>query len=320
MLKKLCPLLIFFLSFYFSSTLIGNESTHKYFPSTLGSFWVYEDQDGNEFTRQIIETEEITGETYYNFSYEPVLEDWKDFHRYMHLSLFNVGEEWITFVVGDEIKKAVKARLTEEMETFSKLAKRSLENNTPSDLNLTVDFNYSVEVEAEDDFNLLPTQTSSDEEWEATQINAKITMKFDIQGVPDFQDAAEIPEITLDFSIIETGKILGTETVETPVGTFEDCLKIEFKTETKMITSQPAAAEDLPGESVTTLWFAPNVGIVKFQQKAEKIYLNMLSTRDAIETYVSDEEAAEITSPSIETFKLKKYKIVPEVSPNGDEK
>lgn len=312
--------MIFFLSFYFSSTLIGNESTHKYFPSTLGSFWVYEDQDGNEFTRQIIETEEITGETYYNFSYEPVLEDWKDFHRYMHLSLFNVGEEWITFVVGDEIKKAVKARLTEEMETFSKLAKRSLENNTPSDLNLTVDFNYSVEVEAEDDFNLLPTQTSSDEEWEATQINAKITMKFDIQGVPDFQDAAEIPEITLDFSIIETGKILGTETVETPVGTFEDCLKIEFKTETKMITSQPAAAEDLPGESVTTLWFAPNVGIVKFQQKAEKIYLNMLSTRDAIETYVSDEEAAEITSPSIETFKLKKYKIVPEVSPNGDEK
>ena len=320
MLKKLCPLLIFFLTFYFSTTLIGNESTQKYFPSTIGSFWIYEDQDDNEFTRQIIETEEITGETYFNFSYEPVLEDWKNFHRYIHLSLFNVGEEWITFLVGDEIKKAVKARLTEEMETFSKLAKRSLENNAPSDLNLTVDFNYSVEVEAEDDFNLLPTQTSSDEEWEATQINAKITMKFDIQGVPDFQNAADIPEITVDFSIIETGKILGTETVETPVGTFENCLKVEFRTETEMITSQPAAAEDLPGESVTTLWFAPNVGIVKFQQKSEKIYLKMLSTRDAIETYVSDEEAAEITSPSIKTFKLKKYKIVPEVSPNGDEK
>ncbi|MDE0316684.1 MAG: hypothetical protein OXM61_17500 [Candidatus Poribacteria bacterium] len=322
MLKKLCPLLIFFLSFYFSSTLIGYESTHKYFPSTLGSFWIFEDQDGNEFTRQIIETEEITGETYYNFCYEPVLEDWKDFHRYMHLSLFNVGEEWITFVVGDKIKKAVAARLTREMEIFSKLAKSSLENSAPAELNLTVDFNYNVKVEAEDQFNLLPIQTTPDEEWEATQINAKITMKFDIQGLPDFQNAADIPEMTVDFSIIETGKILGTETVETPAGTFEDCLKVEFKTETEMIASHPSGTgtEDLPGESVTTLWFAPNVGIVKFHQETEKIFLNMLSTRDAIETYVSDEEAAEITAPSVKTYELKKYEIASEVLPKNDNK
>lgn len=322
MLKKLCPLLIFFLTFYFSTTLIGNESTHKYFPSTIGSFWIYEDQGGNEFTREIIEAEEITGETYYNFSYEPALEDWTDFNRYGHLSLFNVGEEWITFVVGDKIKKAVKARLTNEMETFSKLAKNSLENNSPSEFNITFNLSYGVEVEAKDPFILLPTQTSSDAEWEATQINAKITMKFDIQGLPDFQNAADIPEMTVDFSIIETGKILGTETVETPAGTFEDCLKVEFKTETEMIASQPSGTgtEDVPGESVTTLWFAPNVGIVKFYQETEKIFLNMLSTRDAIETYVSDEEAAEITTPSVKTYELKKYEIVPEVLPNDDNK
>ena len=320
MFKKLCPLLIFFLSFYFSTNLIGKESTQKYFPSPLGSLWVYEDQDGKELTRRVIEGEEIAGKTYHGSSYEPVLENWIDFNRYVQLSLFNVGEEWITFLVEDEIKKAVKARLTNEMEIFSKLAKNSIENHSTPELDLTVELNYDVAVETEDRFNLLPVQTSPNEEWDATQIYAKITMKFDIQGLPDFQNAAEVPEIVLNFSIIETGKILGTESVKTPAGTFEDCLKVEFKTETEMITSQPTPAEDLPGESVTTLWFAPNVGIVKFYQETEKIFLNMLSTRDAIETYVSDEEAAEITAPSVKTFELKKYKIVPEVSLDDDRK
>ena len=320
MLKKLCPFLIFFLTFYFSTTLIGNESTQKYFPSTLDSFWVYEDQGGNELTRRVIEGEEIAGKTYYGFSYEPVSKDWIDFNRYMHLSLFNIGEEWITFLVEEEIKKAVKARLTKEMEIFSKLAKSSLENNTPPELNLTVEFNYHVEVEAKDEFNLLPIQATPDEEWDTSQINAKITMKFDIQGLPDFQGAAEMPEITLDFTIVETGKILNTETVEVAAGTFKDCLKIEYKTKTEMIASHPSGTKDLPGESINTLWLAPNVGIVKFHQQSDKIFLNMMSDRDAVDATMSDEEAAEITAPSVKTYELKRYEIVSEVLPNDDNK
>ncbi len=311
MLKKLCPFLIFFLTFYFSTTLIGNESTQKSFPSTLGSFWIYEDQDENELTRRVIEGEEIAGKTYYGISYEPVLEDWTDFNRYMHLSLFNIGEEWITFLVEDEIKKAVKARLTKEMELFSKIAKKSLENNSPPGFDLTVELNYNVGVESEDQFNLLPVQATPDEEWDATQINAKITMKFDIQGLPDFQNAEEVPEITLDFTILETGKILGTETVEVTAGTFEDCLKIEYRTKTEMTASQPTGTEDLPGESVTTLWVAPNVGIVKFHQQSNKIFLNMMSERDVVDATMSDEEAAEITAASVKTYELKRYKIGP---------
>ena len=320
MLKKLCPFLIFILTFYFSTTLIGSESTQRFFPSTLGSFWIYEDQDGNEFTRQIIEGEEIAGETYNSFSYEPVLEDWKDFHRYIHLSLFNVGEAWITFLVEDEIKKAVKARLTKEMEIFSKLAKNSLENNSPPELNLTVDLNYNVEVEAENQFNLLPVQAAPDEEWDATQINAKITMKFDIQGLPDFQNAAEVSETTLDFAILETGKILGTETVETAAGTFEDCLKIAYRTKTEMTATQTHGLEELPGESVTTLWLAPNVGIVKFHQEAGKIFLHAISERDLVEASNSDEEAADVTAPSVKTFELKKYEIISDAPKDNNSK
>ncbi len=291
MLKKLCPLWIFFLSFYFSTNLIGNE-----------------------LTRRAIEGEEIAGKTYYGFSYEPILEDWTGFNRYMHLSLLNVGEEWITYLVEDEIKKAVKARLTKEMEIFSNLAKNSLENNSPPELDLTVDLNYNVVVEAEDRFNFLPIQAAPDEEWDTTQINAKVTMKFDIQGLPDFQNAADMPEVTLDFTILETGKILGKETVVVAAGTFEDCLKIEYRTETEMTASGPTAIADSPGESITTLWFAPNVGIVKFHQQSDKIFLKMISERDVVDATLSDEEAAEITAPSVETLELKKYEIASDLS------
>lgn len=312
MMRKACAIFILFVALSLSATLLGDESNKKYFPNTLGSFWVYEDQDGNELTRRSIEGEEIADEIYLGFSYEPELKDWADFNRYLHPPLYHVGDEWIRFVVGDEVEKAVKARLTKEMDAFAKLAKNSIEKNAPPDLNVTVNVNYEVEVEAADQFNLLSRQAAPDEEWDATQINAKINLEFDIQGLPDFQDAADIPTIVLDFSIHETGKIIGTETVETAAGTFENCLKVEYRTETKTTASQSVDTGDVPGESVTTLWFAPNVGIVKFHQKSDKIFLHMISERDAVDSLPSDEEAAEFTATSVKTFELKKYEIVSE--------
>ena len=314
MLKKLCLFLTFLLIFCFCVRLLGDESVSTYFPDTIGSYWVYEDQDGNELTRRAIEGEEIAGEIYHGFSYEPELEDWKDFNRYMFPSLYNVGEEWVTFLIGDELEKAVKSRLTKEMETFTKLIKNSIENSSSSEFDLTVDLNYNVEVETDDKFNFLAVQASPNEEWGAIQIGAKITMEFDIQGLPDFQNAADIPEITLDFTIIEKGKILGSETVETASGKFEDCLKIVYRTETTMTTSELGGTENQPGESVTTLWLAPKVGIVKFHQESYNIFLQTISEKDSVETSLSKEEAAEITSSTVRTFELKKYEIAFDVT------
>ncbi len=320
MLKRFSALLtILFLS-GFCATLIGNEPLQNYFPSTLGSFWVYEDQDGNELTRRAIEGEEIASVIYHGFSYEPELEDWADFNRYMFPSLYNVDEEWVTFLIGDELEKAVKSRLTKEMETFTKLIKNSIENSSPSEFDLTVNLNYNVEVETEDKFNFLAVQASPNEEWDAIQIGAKITMEFDIQGLPDFQNAADIPEITLDFTIVEKGKILGSETVETTSGKFEDCLKIVCRTETTMTTSELDGTENQPGESVTTLWLAPDVGIVKFHQEAEKIFLQMMPEADITEATRTEKEAAEITSSTVRTFELKKYEIATEDSQDEDTK
>ncbi|MDE0015985.1 MAG: hypothetical protein OXU51_07360 [Candidatus Poribacteria bacterium] len=104
------------------------------------------------------------------------------------------------------------------------------------------------------------------------------------------------------------GKILGTETVETQAGTFEDCLKIEYRTATTMEVSplEQHSTNDPPGESVTILWLAPNVGIVKFHQEAEDI---LLKTIPAPEFQ---------SSTAVKTFELTKYEIKSEESGNNE--
>ena len=128
--------------------VMANETAKTYFPGTLGSYWVYEDQDGNELTRTVDEGEEIAGETFNIFIYEPDIEDWANYAYHFLPSLYSVDDESITCLIGDEIEKATKARLTKEMEAFTKMAKKSIENIRPPEApNLSFDINYDVEVE-----------------------------------------------------------------------------------------------------------------------------------------------------------------------------
>ena len=286
MLKKFHVVLSLLLIFGFSATLVAKEKADTYFPHAIGSYWVYEDQDGNELTRRVIENEDIDGEAYHAFSYEPTFEDWADYDYHIHPHLYQVGEKRIRFWVGDDVEKAVKVLLTKEVETFSKIHEANF------------DLLYDIEVEAQDPFYVLPTSVTFNEKWDAAQIKAKVTMT---------PDPPQDPEETIcEFTIVETGKVLGTENVETPVGTFEDCLKIEYRTATEVAVLVPDAngvAHDRsgesnpPGESVTTLWIAPNVGIVKFHQEAEDILLTVI-THSQVKA-----------STRVKTLELKKYEV-----------
>ncbi len=292
MLKRFRVIFSLLLILGFSATLVGKEGTDTYFSHTLGSYWVYEDQDGNELTRRVIENKDIDGETYRAFSYEPTFEDWADYDYHIHPHLYQVGGERVTFWVGDDVEKAVKARLTKEVETFGKIQEENF------------DLLYDIEVEAQDPFYVLPTSVTFNEKWDATQIKAKVTMT---------PDPPQDPEETIcEFTIVETGKVLGTENVETPVGTFEDCLKIEYRTATEVaIFAHGASGEshppdegeshrpnsNPPGESVTTLWVARNVGIVKFHQEAEDILLTVI-THSQVKA-----------STTVKTLELKRYEV-----------
>ena len=287
MLKRFRTFFPLLLIFGLSAVLIGDAAeTTQYFPETLGSYWVYEDQDGNELTRRVVEGKEIAGEMYHAFSYEPAFKDWVGYDYHIHPNFYRIGEEKVTFWVGDEVEKAVKAHFTKEMKAFLKILEK---------MGAPFTMLYRVEIEAQDPFYALPIPVAFNEKWEATEIKAKITM----QPVPP-QDP---PKATIEFTIRETGTVVGTENVETPAGTFENCLKIEYRTETEVATTSREFESNLPpGESFTTLWVAPNIGIVKFHQKAEDIFLKAFSM-------IPGFEATSPVRPPELNLELKRYEV-----------
>lgn len=308
------------LIFFTNNVIFGKENGHTYFPSSLGSFWIYEDQDGNEFTRRVSEVKTDDGKVYVGFKCEPELKDWNNFIPFLHASFCHYGEDWVNVLVGENLKKKINVRLNDELELFSKLSIKSLKDTLPPNANITVTLDYETEAETQRILNLLPMKVDFEEEWKSIETNAKITMKFKIEGLQIFQDAEDFPTTMLEFAIVEKGKILGKETVETEAGTFDECLKIVYKTETKMTETRPIAPADLPGESVTTLWFAPKIGIVKMRSETEKIFLHALSDRELVKKHASEKEAAGITKPTVKTLQLKKFKIVSEMDQNKHSK
>ena len=298
MLKTFHTIFALLLVFGFSIALISDGSeTFQYFPDTLGSYWVYVDQNGNEVTRRAVKSEEIAKKIHRVFDYEPALENWVDYDYHIHANLYQVGEKQVTFWVGDEAQRAVQARLAKEMEALRKMLKEMAPPQAEIDFNVL----HKIEVEAQDHFYMLPASTTDNEKWDVAEIKAKVTITLDPpQGDPQ--------EVVLEFTIIEKGDILGTESIETLAGTFEDCLKIEYRTHTGVARFGDAAGDGElkpPGESVTTLWLAPNVGIVKFHQEAADILLKTIPMPGIV------------ASTTVKTFELKKYEIKSADSESG---
>ena len=268
MLKKMQPVFVLLLIFSFSAMSVGNEWANYYFPDAVGSYWTYEDQDGNELTRYAIEPEEIDGETYRAFSYDPALEDWADFEHYIHPYFYQVGDDWVAYFVGTEIENGLKAHTAQEMDAVLPMMRQQMLADAPG--GAALDLSYDIEVESADYFYLLPTPITYNEEWTALELNVALTLTMDFQ----MEIPGGPPTIKTHGTIVETGVVTGTETVETPAGTFEDCLIIQYQTDetTQVTISMPGAPQQDPEErestTVTTLWLAPNVGNRQIQSCA----------------------------------------------------
>lgn len=258
--------------------------TSLYFPHSLRSLWVYEDQDGNEFIRRAIEDEEIAGKRYRTFSYEPELADKTFYSLYIYPTLYHAtGGGNLVMLCGAEVAASIKARLTKEIEVFT---------SDPEVVGPAAD-DLAVEVQGNDHLLFLPVTLVEDTPWEVNKIEAKITNN-------DFDEGA-----SFSFTITETGHVLGTETIKTHAGTFKDCLKVEYRTETKAtITPAPPPEEvELPGETITTVWFARGIGIVKYHQKSDPIFLSMIPA-NALEL-----DIATLLPPMERTLELKEVDI-----------
>ena len=234
MTKKIFASFALMLFFTLCAPLVRSEEAVNYFPLTIDSYWVYEDEDGNTLKRTVIEGEEIAGEIYNAFNYEPELKDWDNFIKYICPELFKIDDKEITLSVKEGIEKAVKAQLNEEFDFLIQAAAQDGQ----------IDFapKFDISVEAEDNISLLIKPSVANEEWDVTEIivNIEVTVNGEEQG-------------TLDYTIVETGMILGTEKVEITAGTFENCLKVQYQTETTAIITPEDSEMNPPGETVTTV-------------------------------------------------------------------
>lgn len=307
MLKKIGFVSIYLFVFGFSATLMGNEWANRYFPDAVGSYWTYADQDGNEFTRYAVEPEEVDGETYRAFSYEPAIDNWADFAYYAQPYFYQTSNEWVAFFAGTEIENAFKAVKAEEMEKIISVSREQILQEAPEGLNINLDIDYDVEVESQDYFYLLPTPASFNEEWTALELDIIVSMTMDF-GMPEIPGGSE-QTVKSYTSLVETGNVTGTETVETAAGTFEDCLRIEYRTDasTKIVAPEAAAAlggiepeiQEQKDVSLTVLWLAPNVGIVKCVHNRQ---LSEVGIELGLEP------------PEEKTLELTRYEIIPLVS------
>ena len=273
MLKKMRSVFVLLLIFGFSTTLMGNEWANYYFPDALDSYWTYEDQDGEELTRYAIAPEDIDGETYSAFSYEPVLEDWTKYQYYFHPYFYQVSDDWVAFFVGDDIENTTRAVTEKHWNEAMVVMKQQLNNQLPPGVTVDLNVTYELDIEAQDYFYVLPTPATFNEEWEASRVNVEMDLQIDFtSNVEGFPPTSQM--ITMFLTLVETGNVTGTETVETAAGTFEDCLIIEYKMDASIRTEPdlPEAKtmfEDVYKGALTTLWLAPKVGIVKMLQESE---------------------------------------------------
>lgn len=274
-MKKIQSILILLLIFGCTATLMGNEWADYYFPDALGSYWVYEDHNGDTLTRYAIEPDEIDGETYHAFTYDPGLEDWIDFEHYIHPYYYQIGDDWVAYFVGTEVENAVKATTIQEADEALVFLRQGMQEQIPEGMGISVDIDYEVDVKSQDYFYLLPTPATFNEEWTAIEVNVTLTLTIDIKGLPVEVAGDANQTVTSYTTYVEIGNVTDTETVETDAGTFEDCLVIEYRTDATIETAMSIELPEQPGvqeqkgTSLTTIWLAPNVGIVKLTQEHE---------------------------------------------------
>ncbi len=255
-----------------SPIIMGNDTAKVYLPDSLGSSWVYVDQDGNEFTRYAVEEKAIDGDIFRAFNYEPAIEDWEEYKYHIHPFLYQVAEEWVAFYVGKEIENTTKTVLGKRLEEIIAELRQQTAIKLPS--GITIDFQHTVKPKAKDFFYLLPTKVTLNQEWIAMQLDVNLKITMDIKGAP-VDVSNELKTISSTINVVEKGSIIGKENVKTEAGTFKDCLKIEYRSITTTKTTAASQIKQLlpeqkPNETTTTLWLAPNVGIVKFTSEKEQ--------------------------------------------------
>ncbi|RKU30089.1 hypothetical protein C6497_05075 [Candidatus Poribacteria bacterium] len=292
-----------------TSILFSMSPVETIFPVDIGSYWTYTDQDRNELIRTVSEDKEIDDKKYKSFEYQPELSDDLDLQPLLHTTLFSIDNTKVVYKLSNELEIAIKNRIKKELDIYSQLAESSFQEIYPPDSGITLDVKFEIDIKPEKELLLFDILVPVRKEWVVNTTEIKIKIIQDIQGLPDFGNEIDNPESVITLKITQTAIKLGHENVVTTAGEFDRCIKIEYKTKTEVKSDNILTPELKAGETVTTIWFAAHVGIVKIHQETYKTFLNIFAESEMIKKTKLDIDTNEIISPTVTTLELKKYKI-----------
>ena len=238
--------------------LKSDEVIPNYFPMTVGSRWVYRNPDGSEWVREVKEATEIGLHLYHVFNYHPPLEEAQ--FEFLKTPKIAAAPNRLLLLIENEIDDAISGAI-EQVDRFY------------------LDF-YKTKIVSDGELTMLRLPLSAGLRWDALNISLRGG-----EGIGEFSHSFEADWVV-------TGTAGFRESVETPAGSFEKCLKIQYETnesvefewgpdergrdiwediwrdrEEPLREELSAVYSNLmPNLNLETVWLAPGVGPVKIER------------------------------------------------------
>ena len=272
-------------------------TSSPYFPITLGNRWTYRNPDGSEWSREVDASQVFDAEFYHSFSYEPPIEldsiESAEYLTYFDRLIRRTNLKEINDVVWETMVESgggtTNWGLAMTLTCFTELGRKPRcvsEKNKfkPGILAYLFDANTHVVWHSKLtllQYPLFPSQTYS-------ALDLRLAGRADESSLSHY-----IYDYKAEGTIL--GRTSDWEPVETPVGTFENCLKIQYEAKPTSFTIgdfrpyfpgdgdpyQDAAREAVESEilneltdlltylmpklGLQTMWLAPGVGPVKIE-------------------------------------------------------
>ncbi len=246
----------------------------NYFPMTVDSRWVYRNPDGFEWVREVKESKDIGLYLYHVFNHHPPLDEVK--FEFLKTPAYAIAPNRLLLLVENEIDDAVRDAI-HQVDNFY------------------LDY-YKTKIVSDGEITMLRLPLSAGLRWDALNISLRGG-----EGIGEFSHSFEADWVV-------TGTAGFQESVETPAGSFENCLKIQYETKESVEfewgpdergrgfwediwrdREEPLREELsavfsnlMPNLNLETVWLAPGVGAVKIEsaeRTAELIEYHLAEVR-----------------------------------------
>ena len=290
------------------------STSTDYFPMTVGSRWVYRNPDGSEWVREVTETEEVGSHRYHFFSYDSPVDDNQldpsEAPMYAPPPYVTTLDRLILKIELSDINDAVQqtislsgrvppdkwvigVRCRTDERPVCRMSKRENIVRDGKDLQeinndaLMCLYRYDTSVVWSSELTALRIPLDPYRRWKAIDVRLSGT-----RYIPPFWDWEGVGDThTFEANVTISGTASQPESVVTPAGVFEDCLKIHYEMTRLSLESTEFRAnwlifeqkklelfeaelrkeltalfrDGLPRMQLGAVWLAPGVGPVRIE-------------------------------------------------------